>query len=329
MVEPVLPVLPSTLVFRVGEDRGAVWPPSGSAWRGAFGWALKRTVCAMRLRPCDGCMLQPSCLYPYLFETRPPDQAARMARYRAVPRPFALSLSDDTPGEPATEVRVHLTLFGDACRFVAYAIHAFQQAGANGLGARKTRFDLVEARSASPDAAHQPEPETAYYTAGGDCRPPPSFTPAPPPCPARARVVFTTPFRVKEAGDLVTPERFAARHLAASLVRRISMLMYFHTGTPLEADFRMLKAVAAAVPVADHRLGWRELTRRSARQQTTMQMGGLVGWADLDLRTAAPLWPYLWLGQWVQAGKGTTMGLGRYRLDLEDARDDRAPGPPP
>jgi hypothetical protein len=61
-------------------------------------------------------------------------------------------------------------------------------------------------------------------------------------------------------------------------------------------------------------LTWRDWTRYSSRQQTTMQMGGLTGRLGVDLGGHERLWPYLWLGQWTHAGKGTSMGLGRYRL---------------
>ena len=43
-------------------------------------------------------------------------------------------------------------------------------------------------------------------------------------------------------------------------------------------------------------------------------MGGLVGEFELSDIGLKPFWPYLWLGQWTHSGKGTVMGLGRYRL---------------
>jgi CRISPR/Cas system endoribonuclease Cas6 (RAMP superfamily) len=43
-------------------------------------------------------------------------------------------------------------------------------------------------------------------------------------------------------------------------------------------------------------------------------MGGLVGRMVLDLSGAPDLWPFLWHGQWLHAGKGATMGMGAYRL---------------
>jgi CRISPR/Cas system endoribonuclease Cas6 (RAMP superfamily) len=43
-------------------------------------------------------------------------------------------------------------------------------------------------------------------------------------------------------------------------------------------------------------------------------MGGLLGRFRLHGPDIAPFWPYLWLGQWTHAGKGATLGLGRYRI---------------
>lgn len=66
---------------------------------------------------------------------------------------------------------------------------------------------------------------------------------------------------------------------------------------------------------------WMDQTRYSARQDATMQLGGVVG--SLALRDdLAPFWPYLWLGQWTHAGTAATMGLGWYQLaSLPEQRD--------
>ena len=112
----------------------------------------------------------------------------------------------------------------------------------------------------------------------------------------------------------MAPQEFRFADLFSSLLRRISMLTYFHTDTPLETDFAGLTAEARDVALSDARLSWLDWTRYSSRQDTTMQMGGLVGELTVDLSDHPHLWPYLRLGQWTHAGKGTSMGLGRYRL---------------
>jgi hypothetical protein len=92
------------------------------------------------------------------------------------------------------------------------------------------------------------------------------------------------------------------------------MLTYFHADTPLETDFAALTETARAVSIDSEELSWYDWTRYSSRQDTTMDMGGLLGRFELDGAVLAPFWPYLWLGQWTHAGKGTSMGLGRYAL---------------
>ena len=54
----------------------------------------------------------------------------------------------------------------------------------------------------------------------------------------------------------------------------------------------------------------------SSRQNTLMELGGLLGTFELSGSELATLWPALWWGQWVHTGKGTTFGLGAYRLEV-------------
>jgi hypothetical protein len=309
---PRLPLILTRLTFRA-EEPLRLHAHAGFAWRGVFGWALKRTVCAMRMRPCDGCMLAGSCLYPYVFETSPPESARKMTLYESVPHPFALYTGPVAErslnaGDP---VSVDLTVFGNASRHLAYFLHAFEVAGHRGISARRARLSLLRAESLPLDAAQQPE--TIYQPDGMFCAPPATEALVPA-CPGLVVLEISTPLRLKENGNLVAPTTFAARHLLSSLVRRISMLMYFHTDDALSADFRDLKTAAKCATIVHRDLRWLDLTRKSSRQGTMMQMGGIVGRVEIHLGEAEALWPYLWLGQFTQAGKGTTMGLGRYQI---------------
>ena len=124
----------------------------------------------------------------------------------------------------------------------------------------------------------------------------------------------------------MTPDEFRFTNLFKNLLRRLSMLSYFHTDTPLETDFAGLSRAADAVPVARNELSWRDWTRYSSRQQTSMQMGGLVGEVEFEAPDWNPFWPYLWLGQWTHAGKGTSMGLGRYSIGVPVSLPDQRTG---
>jgi hypothetical protein len=303
----------------------------GSAWRGALGHALRRTVCVTREPACTGCLLYRSCVYPYVFETPPPLGAAKMRRYPAAPHPFVLQVEGDPAaeggpgvasaldaslaprdvraGEPVT---LGLGLFGRANRELPYFVHALGQAAAGGIGGGRGRLAL----QAVSQQVRVQGPWAVVYEAGGALAAQPVSAPGPAPVAAgRARMVLATPLRLRRDDRYLGPEDLRFADLFSSLLRRVSMLTYFHTDTPLETDFAGLSAEARKVALLDPRLTWLDWTRYSSRQDTTLQMGGMVGEVTVDLSEHPRLWPYLWLGQWTHAGKGTSMGLGRYRLD--------------
>ncbi len=311
-LEPRLAIARLRLVFRSG---GALRlpPHAGFAWRGAFGWALKRTVCAMRLRPCEGCMLAASCIYPYVFETAPPDSARQMTRYDRVPHPFALDTGpiSQRSVEEGDRVSLVLTVFGNASRHIPYFLRAFEIAGQKGLTGRRVPLILEYVEQLPVSSG---ESSKIIYRPGQPVTVPSTVEPTPAAYPGQAEIVFSSSLRLKRDEGLVRPDNLSAADLLISLTRRISMLMYFHSNEALSADFPALKSLAEHVNIRDRHLRWLDLTRKSSRQDTLMKMGGIVGSVVFDLSGAASLWPYLWLGQFTQVGKGTTMGLGCYRV---------------
>ena len=167
--------------------------------------------------------------------------------------------------------------------------------------------EAVQQTTAGWTAIHQPD---------GPLTPLPPVIPQPPPVPNRLTMIVETPLRLAVDNDHITPETFRFTHLFGSLLRRISLLIAFHGDRPLDVDFAGLTQAACAVELERTRLRWRDWTRYSSRQRTTVPMGGLVGEIELDGTGLEPFWPYLWLGQWTHAGKGAVMGLGGYRIEM-------------
>jgi hypothetical protein len=283
---------------------------AGSAWRGAFGHALKRTVCTMRLRPCAGCALAQACWFPSLFAPAPEAQAGLIMSGRPLPPPYVLD-PGETPREgffaPGAPIPVRLALFGAATRAAAYAALALLRAAEGGVG--PARVALRPATVGGRMQAQRAFSEAALR----DAMQPAPLPSAPPPY-DRVRLRFETPLRLRLANDLVTPAAFRPAYLLGAAVRRVSLLVQSQTGVPLEADFRALKAAAAPVEWIETRLGWVETRRYSTRQQARLAMGGIVGEAALDIARLGPLWSFLWLGQALHLGKGASMGFGRYRI---------------
>lgn len=306
---PVLPLARYRLSFQATVNL-RLPAYTGSAWRGAFGHALKRLVCVTHEPACPSCLLYRSCIYPYLFETPPDPGVGKLTKYTAAPHPFVLIPDDHGDALVAGErLTLDLHLFGHGHRHLPYVVHALNQAGQRGLGQDRGALELLGMAQAD-DMSWR-----SIYTPGGDFSPTPATVPTLPPCPERLTLHLLTPLRLNSENRLVSQDRFRFHHLFSNLLRRISLLMAFHTDTPLEADFAGLTRAARVMELSRVRLRWHDWTRFSSRQDTLVQMGGLVGEMELAGVDLEPFWPYLWLGQWTHAGKGAVMGLGRYQID--------------
>jgi hypothetical protein len=287
---------------------------TGSAWRGLFGHALKKTVCITRVPRCQDCMLYRSCVYPYIFETPVPAGSQQLRNYESIPHPFLLEVpwaarhSLKTPGH---ETSLRLTLFGFANRYLAYVVHAFSEGVQQGIQHSPPLAlsnVLQEPALGAPDWSLISD-ESNLLT------PLPVMNPTAPPRPGRIRIHFETPLRLRHQDRYLTPDLFHFSDLFRNLLGRLSSLKLFHTEQPLETDFPRLVSESKLVPFADSSLRWTDWTRYSSRQKQKLKMGGLIGHVDLDLTALEELWPYLWLGQYIHAGKGTSMGLGKLRIE--------------
>ena len=316
--DSALPSLPSLPIARYRlrfEARSDVRLPhfAGSTWRGALGHALKRLVCVTRLPQCTTCALVQICAHAYLFETPPPPQARKMRKYPAVPHPFVLNPPSGVESLPAgAEYALDLTLIGHGNRHLPYLVHALERAARAGLGRGRGVMALSsverEARIGSDDWFR------LHVNGGAIENRPVQICPIPAAPASPVRLELVTPLRLRRDSKPVRPEAWQFGDLLSNLLRRVSMLTYFHTDQPLETDFSGLAESARQLQPIERRLDWRTWNRYSSRQKATVAMDGLVGHVVLPTNGLEPFWPYLWLGQYVHAGAGTSMGQGRYLL---------------
>ncbi|MBI2470391.1 MAG: CRISPR system precrRNA processing endoribonuclease RAMP protein Cas6 [Planctomycetes bacterium] len=120
----------------------------GSAFRGGFGYAFKRVVCVIKDKECDDCLLKQKCIYSYIFETPPPEDAEMLRLYPKVPHPFVIEPPSDekqsfAPGEAFT---FHLILIGQAIDYLPYFIYTFTELGKRGIGQGRGKYDLLEVK---------------------------------------------------------------------------------------------------------------------------------------------------------------------------------------
>jgi hypothetical protein len=132
--------------------------------------------------------------------------------------------------------------------------------------------------------------------------------------PDSIQIHLQTPLRLKSRGDLVT--RLTPREFFYHLCQRLSNLLFLYAEPSGETwDFKPLLAEAEKLDMRAT-LRWWDWERYSARQQTAMNFGGLIGGFELSGPPAIleKFLPLLKMGEWLHVGKGTTFGLGKYKV---------------
>ena len=311
---PAIPHLPLTLILRA--QAPARLPPfKGSMLRGAFGHALRRTVCSMGPeQPCESCRLRRACVNTRIFETFVEGTPPPLLRgLPTSPRPYVFEPGDGrrdfAPGDP---LQFGLLLIGQAAELQAYALLAVERMAQAGLGSNRAPFALDRVEARAPDGA-----SVLLFAEGrplGPAAVPPSLPSTEGLPGSRATVHLHTPLRLKMQGGLAETVDF--RDLTFAMVRRVLELAWFHVpgaGESIDWNFRPLLHLAEAVACAP-RLAWHDWERYSNRQQTKMTLGGLVGTLEIE-GDLAPFAPLLRAAEILHVGKNTTFGLGKIEVE--------------
>lgn len=305
------------IALEAGEEGLHLPAYKGSTLRGGFGAAFRRIVCAQPKSPCSQCLLKSTCPYAYIFETEPPSDSLVLKNYDNIPRPFVLEPPLETrncygPGERLT---FHLLLFGQAISYLPYFILVFKELGEIGIGKGREKYRLAEFTAVndikgerevvySGDtqlvrnvdlAVYGKEITKNYETWGQDI----------------LSVDFQTMTRLKFEGRYKGSVPFHI--LIRNLLRRLSSLYYFHHGVMPKANFQEMVKKAEKIMTISEQTTWVDWERYSSRQDTRMNLGGVVGNVTYEGELAEYI-PFLALGEWTHVGKGATFGMGKYRL---------------
>jgi len=289
----------------------------GSAFRGALGHALRRVACSQRHQDCADCLLQKSCVYPYLFATPAPDHFSRGNR---VPPPYIIEPWPHIPRviEPGEEFGFDLILLGRAVEYLPYVLVALDLWHEQGIGPARVPVDLLyvdrldyagngEQRIFDGQLRRMFEPE-AVLTGKGLLEHTPWVSDAPV---QRVRLRFEVMTRLTHQGKLVDEPRFV--FLVRALLRRLGTLLEVHWGTKPDWDFSGLVSQAAGVRLLEDRTHWFDWERYSRRQRSRMALGGIRGEAVYEGQLQ-PFRELLVLGSVFHVGKNATFGLGKYSI---------------
>jgi len=297
----------------------------GATFRGGFGYVFKKTVCAARfVDECKKCILNSSCVYAYIFETPRPKNSQIMRKYEHIPHPFVLC---PPPGRERLirkndYLEVEIVLIGKAIEYLPYFVLVMSNLAEQGLGADKGKCELTEVTLQYPNQNRSTNGQAmSIYTSKNTTielnASSLSVTSLLQNFPEGKQISleFVTPLKLMRDGQLITRE-LSFKDIIRNLLRRIRLLAYFHCGVKqdeLELDFAKLISLAEKIKVVEDNLKWFSFSRYSTRQRQRIPAGGLVGkisfWGELK-----PFWDFLLLGQYLNVGKNTSFGLGRYKL---------------
>lgn len=249
-----------------------------------------------------------------------------MKKYPYAPHPFIITppLEKKTDYNQEDTLCFELILIGRCVDFLPYFIYTFDELGRWGIGRGKGKYFLKEVKVSHP---HSGENEKSIYT-GQDKILHSEFKVLQfndfisfPSSPSSLHIKFLTPTRLKYSERLTPNLEFHI--LFRNLLRRISLLSYFHCGEELDVDFKGLVEESKKIKVKKSDIRWFDWERYSNRQSAKMKMGGLIGEVHFEGDFSA-FFPFLLLGEYLHVGKGTSFGLGKYKiLNLEPLREGR------
>lgn len=275
--------------------------------RGGFGYVFKSTVCINDDVECGNCESKYNCVYQYIFETIPPENAGKMKKYNHIPHPFVLYLLKNEK----TKISFGLKLFGKSIKYLPYFILSFLRLGKAGLGKERSRFGIDKVVDLSSGKTLFEDGDITSNVAGTSVYEKSSNNT---PVPLNAvKINLQSPLSIRNNGKAmkeIEPESFII-----TLVRRLGNITYFHTDTPLDLDFRDIKEKAQLLKVEESNIRTISRDRFSTRQKNRIDMFALEGSFTLkgDL---TPFYDYLKLGEIIHVGRGTSFGQGRFEMEM-------------
>ena len=257
-------------------------PFIGSTLRGAFGVSLKKVVCINPSYVCEGCFAKDNCLYYDFYE----------AKNRAHPYRFDFELNQEN-------YDFSLYLFENATQKLPYAISAIHKMlTEQGLGVNRDRFEIETITCNEKSIYHDgkfnlQDVEPKVFKARELSN--------------SINLTLKTPLRMKYQSKLLH-QKPPLETLLYSITNRLNEIKNLpKVKLTYEPKY---KEKSATIKFVDQ-------TRRSNRQKTKLQIGGIMGeiaYEEIDEKSLI----LLQVGEIIGVGKQTVFGMGMIAVkDLE------------
>lgn len=252
----------------------------GSALRGSFGIALKKISCINPSYICHQCFAEKNCLYYDFFEVK-----NKFHSYR-----FSKALADEN-------FNFTLYLFEDSCEKLPYILSTLKEMlTVQGLGIEKTIFHMTSLMCNGVNVLDG-------YTFNINAVFPKEFDYTCDDITQNVTLILKTPLRIKSENKLLYSKP-SLEQILTSIYHRVQGLK----GIPLgELSF------IPKYQEVDSNTFFHDITRYSNRQQTKMQMGGILGSISYK-NIGQQSFELLKLGEILGVGKQTVFGLGEIQI---------------
>ena len=123
---------------------------------------------------------------------------------------------------------------------------------------------------------------------------------------------FITPTRIKHNEKLA--EKLDMKILTTALLRRASGIAVHYSAVDSAIGAAEYLKDAEKITIKKDGLYWHDWERYSNRQKSKMNMGGIMGRIEFEGKELKKYLPLIRLGEVLKVGKGTSFGLGEYRI---------------
>ncbi|MDA3915713.1 MAG: CRISPR system precrRNA processing endoribonuclease RAMP protein Cas6 [Deltaproteobacteria bacterium] len=288
----------------------------GSTFRGVFGIALKKVVCALKQNECNSCLLNNNCIYALVFETDKTVSASPESKLSFVPHPFVIEppLTNQTKFKTGDLFNFKILIFGNMNNNIPYFIYALNQMGKIGVGKKingqRGKFKLIKVKAAGQVIYKSSEQKIKFQNKNELLFPENLKSKK---TNGTLMLTFETPLRIKFKNHLKADLPFHV--LVRAMLRRISTLLECYGEGEPDIDYSSLVKEAQAVEIKGNSLQWFDWKRYSSRQKEKMLMGGITGSITYNGKFENYL-PLLDFCSKTHIGKQTAFGLGKFHYEV-------------
>lgn len=252
----------------------------GSQVRGALGYSLKKVTCINPSYTCEGCFATTNCLYYDFYEKR-----NEFHKYRL----------DFQLGKDYYDFSLYL--YYKTTEKLPYIISAlYMMLTQNGLGKDRIKYEIFnmyinDISCINNGQINLPRNCIKKFEIDNICQ--------------NVVLKLVTPLRIKKDNKFIRSDDLELKDIINSIYQRQMKL--------LERDYQRFPYEIKG-EIVNKNLNYKELTRLSNRQKTTMNFGGIIGEIEID-NISKECFEVLKLGELIGVGKQTVFGLGKIELN--------------